>query len=180
MGMRFTFGRIMLGLLMIIQGIVLHQGGFKEQLQQMKDLRSYCLNKNHPSVFAPVICPVVPDSQELITYLIYAQVILMIVSGTLLIANMRLGGLFMSFAMVLLILTRDNPMLGTSESAWRSNFQNCLRDLAVAGIGLLVFMRRKVIKHKFNKWIEWLMNIDWEFLINLFLMECLNNQKITH
>jgi hypothetical protein len=54
----------------------------------------------------------------------------------------------MTAAMTLLILTRDNPLLGSSEQAWRSNFQNSLRDLAVVGMGLLVFMRREIIKHR--------------------------------
>ena len=45
MGFRFTLGRILLGFLMILQGIVILQGGFKEQLEQMKELRAY-LQKN--------------------------------------------------------------------------------------------------------------------------------------
>ncbi|CDW78078.1 UNKNOWN [Stylonychia lemnae] len=73
---------------------------------------------------------------------------MMIVSGSLLIANLKYGGLFMSLAMLLLVITRDNPLLGSSDAAWRSNFQNMLRDLAVAGMGLLVFMRREIVKHR--------------------------------
>jgi hypothetical protein len=41
MGFRFTAGRIILGFLMIVQGIILINGGFKEQLSQFKDLRAY-------------------------------------------------------------------------------------------------------------------------------------------
>ena len=48
MGYRFTIGRIALGLLMLLQGILIIQGNSKEQLQQFKDLRSY-LNKNQAS-----------------------------------------------------------------------------------------------------------------------------------
>ncbi len=72
----------------------------------------------------------------------------MILAGSLLIANIKIGGLLMAAAMVLLILTRDNPALGTSEQAWRINFQNALRDLAVAGMGMLVYMRRELVKHR--------------------------------
>ena len=54
----------------------------------------------------------------------------------------------MALAMFLLVITRDNPLLGSSDAAWKSNFQNMLRDLAVAGMGLLVFMRREIVKHR--------------------------------
>jgi len=46
----------------------------------------------------------------------------MIVSGSLLIANLKQGGLFMALAMALLVITRDNPLLGSSDAAWKSNF----------------------------------------------------------
>ena len=72
----------------------------------------------------------------------------MIASGSLLIANLKVGGLLMSLAMGMLMLTRDNPLLGASEITWRSNFQNMLKDLAVAGMGLLVFMRKEIVKHR--------------------------------
>ena len=72
----------------------------------------------------------------------------MILAGSLLIANIKIGGLFMAAAMALLILTRDNPALGISDQAWRINFQNALRDMAVAGMGMLVFMRRELVKHR--------------------------------
>jgi hypothetical protein len=58
----------------------------------------------------------------MISFLIYLQVILMIMSGSLLIANIKYGGLFMAFAMALLVITRDNPLLGSSDAAWKSNF----------------------------------------------------------
>jgi hypothetical protein len=41
MGYRFTIGRIALGLLMILQGVLLIQSGFKDQLIQFKELRTY-------------------------------------------------------------------------------------------------------------------------------------------
>ena len=64
------------------------------------------------------------------------------------IANLKMGGLLMSIAMLMLMITRDNPLLSASEVAWRANFQNMLKDLAVAGMGLLVFMRREIVKHR--------------------------------
>eukprot|EP00347_Sterkiella_histriomuscorum_P002638 403367376 len=151
MGLRFTFGRICLGLLMIVQGIFFYQNGFKEQYNQMKDLRGYCLRNdilNSQNLVGQAICLFGTQSDQVITGLIYAQVILMIVSGSLIIANLKQGGLLMSMAMFLLVITRDNPLLGSSDTAWRSNFQNMLRDIAVAGMGLLVFMRREVIRHR--------------------------------
>ena len=74
----------------------------------------------------------------------------MVVSGSLLIANLKVGGVLLAVAMMLLIVTRDNPLLGHSDEAWRSNFQNMLRDLAIAGMGLLVFMRIERIRHRKN------------------------------
>ena len=46
MGFRFTTGRIILWLLMILQGILIIQSGFKDQRNQMHELRSY-LNKHY-------------------------------------------------------------------------------------------------------------------------------------
>lgn len=46
----------------------------------------------------------------------------MVAAGSLLIANLKIGGLLMTLAMILLIITRDNPLLGSSEVAWKSNF----------------------------------------------------------
>jgi hypothetical protein len=39
----------------------------------------------------------------------------MIISGALVIANNKWGGLFMSISMIGLILTRDNPLLAQSD-----------------------------------------------------------------
>ena len=148
----FTLGRIMLGLLMIVQGVVFYQGGFKDQLSQMKELRLVCQKLDDSSQprswFTPVMCPISKLSPDAVHALIYTQMVLMVLSGTLMIASIKAGGILMAAAMALLILTRDNPALGTSELSWRVNFQNALRDLAVAGVGLLVFMRREIVKHR--------------------------------
>ena len=50
MGYRLTLGRVALGLLMIVQGIILMQGGFKEQQTQMRELRSYLVR--NPSILS--------------------------------------------------------------------------------------------------------------------------------
>ena len=47
---------------------------------------------------------------------------IMVISGALVIANVRFGGLLMTGAMISLIATRDNPLLGTSELTWKLNF----------------------------------------------------------
>lgn len=44
MGFRFTVGRIMLGLLLILQGVLIMQSGYKESLQTFKDLRAQMNN----------------------------------------------------------------------------------------------------------------------------------------
>ena len=41
MGFRFTLGRITLGFLLLLNGFLLINGSFKEQLSQFRDLRSY-------------------------------------------------------------------------------------------------------------------------------------------
>ena len=115
----------------------------------MRDLRTYCFkNDSNANIVANAMCLFGAQSDSMINTFIYIQVITMIVAGSLLIANIKQGGLLMAVAMGLLVITRDNPLLGSSDVAWRSNFQNMLRDIAVAGMGLLVFMRREIIKHR--------------------------------
>jgi len=148
MGKMFTFGRIMLGLLMIVQGVVFYQGGFKDHLHQMKELRYLCQKPSSGGWLPPVMCPFAKLQPDAVQALVYVQTLLMVLAGTLMIASIKAGGLLMAVAMVLLVLTRDNPALGTSELSWRANVQNSLRDMAVAGIGMLIFMRREVVKHR--------------------------------
>lgn len=71
--------------------------------------------------------------------LVYAHAVLIMVSGALVIAKIKVGGLLMALAMIGMIVTRDNPWLAASEAAWRMNFQNMLKDLAVVGAGILLF-----------------------------------------
>lgn len=149
---RFTVGRIALGCLMIVQGIVLMQGGYKEQMHALKDLRSH-LNKNHEDY------AVIPGLPFLARYMagftdqslqmtLYLQAVALLLSGALVIANIRVGGLLMTGAMLSLAITRDNPKLTASETGWRYNIHATLKDLAVAGMGLLLFMRRLKVKHR--------------------------------
>ncbi len=46
---------------------------------------------------------------------VYVQVALMVAAGSLLIANIKYGGLLMTLSMALLILTRDNPLLVSTD-----------------------------------------------------------------
>ena len=87
-------------------------------------------------------------SDSTLTLLVYIQSILMVISGSLVIANLRFGGLLMTLAMATLIMARDNPLLTLNDNQWRANFQNMLKDLAVAGMGLLIFMRTQLIQHR--------------------------------
>ena len=68
------------------------------------------------------MCPISKLPPDAVQALIYVQTVLMILSGTLMIASIKTGGLLMAAAMALLIMTRDNPALGTSELTWRVNF----------------------------------------------------------
>ena len=72
----------------------------------------------------------------------------MLVSGALIIANIRVGGLLMSIGMLTMVATRDNPLLGTSDLSRRHNFQNMLKDLAVVGMGVLILMRKQTVVHR--------------------------------
>jgi len=80
--------------------------------------------------------------------MVFIQAVLMIAAGALVIANVRFGGLLMSAAMLTMIATRDNPLLSVGEFAWKHNMQNTLKDLAVAGIGIVIYMRKLQIRHR--------------------------------
>ena len=80
--------------------------------------------------------------------LVVAQALMMIASGALIIANVRIGGLILSTTMLSVIATRDNPLLALSDYMWRHNLMNMLKDVAVAGIGILIFNRRLTIRHR--------------------------------
>jgi hypothetical protein len=159
MGFRFTLGRIVLGLLMVVQGIIIMQGGFKDQLSQFRALRSY-LNRYQeeaaPTDFGFQVFSLLATftgaklSDSMLIYLVYFQSIMMIVSGALVIANVRFGGLLMSIAMLSMIATRDNPVLSTNDVTWKLNFQSMLKDLAVAGTGVLIYKRKQTLRHRRN------------------------------
>jgi hypothetical protein len=74
MGFRFTLGRIAIGLLIIMQGIVLMQGGYKDQVAQFKDLRSY-LNKetDHLPLLQRMVKATNPYMTDpIISFIVYA------------------------------------------------------------------------------------------------------------
>lgn len=59
-------------------------------------------------------------SDSSISALVFLHSGLMILSGALIIANIKIGGIIMSFAMIGLMLTRDNPFLiENNDILWR-------------------------------------------------------------
>ena len=84
----------------------------------------------------------------MINFYVYVHALAMILSGALVIAGWRLGGLLITITMLGFALTRDNPLLSTSDAMFRINMQNMLKDLAVAGVGILIFLKKHVIKHR--------------------------------
>jgi hypothetical protein len=152
MGFRFTVGRILLGLLLILQGVLIMQSGYKDQLQTLRDLRSY-LNHTYgrqEGTLSGKLALLVGGSytDQTLSMLVYVQALLMIVSGALIIANVRVGGLILTLGMIGIMATRDNPLLANNEQLWRHHFMNMLKDVAVAGIGILIFNRRLSIRHR--------------------------------
>ena len=87
-------------------------------------------------------------TDQSLSFLVYGQSLLLILSGALIIANVRIGGLILSAVMLTVIATRDNPILSTSDQMWRHNLMNMLKDLAVFGIGILIFNRRLTVRHR--------------------------------
>lgn len=53
------------------------------------------------------------------TFVIYGECILLIVSGAFATANLRIGWLLMSISMIILIITRDNPLVEQTKIAKR-------------------------------------------------------------
>jgi len=119
------------------------QSGFNDQLYHLKELRRYLQTQDHS--FAARFSSF---SEQTLQTIVFIQALLMIVSGALVIADVRLGGLVMSLAMLTVAATRDNPLLSTSEATYRMNMQNMLKDLAVAGIGMTIFSRRLQVRHR--------------------------------
>ena len=55
------------------------------------------------------------SSDSLISVYVYIHAVLMIISGSLVIADVKIGGLLMSLAMVIQVATKDNPLLANSD-----------------------------------------------------------------
>ena len=87
-------------------------------------------------------------SDSTLNLLVYFQALLMLVSGALIIANVRIGGLGLFLSMAIMVATRDNPVLAVNEHTSRAHFINMLKDLGVAGMGLLIYNRRQTVKHR--------------------------------
>lgn len=84
-----------------------------------------------------------------LNFLVYGQALTILISGALMIADVRVGGIGLTVSMLTLIATRDNPMLAVNDHNWRANFQNMLKDLGIAGMGLLFYMRKQTIRHRY-------------------------------
>jgi hypothetical protein len=50
--------------------------------------------------------------------------------------------------MMLAIGTRDNPLLAATEHQFYGNLQNTLKDLAVAGLGIMFLIRKQTVRHR--------------------------------
>lgn len=87
-------------------------------------------------------------TDDTLTMLVYTQAVLAILSGALVIANVRFGGLLLALCTMTMVITRDNPILTSNDQAWRASFQNMLKDLAVAGVGILIFIRKQAVIHR--------------------------------
>ncbi|TNV73636.1 hypothetical protein FGO68_gene12210 [Halteria grandinella] len=158
MGFRFTVGRILLGLLMILQGVLIMQTGYKEQLQTFKELRSHLNTWGEIKSFrddsdlnlkARIALLFGAGYQDAtLNMLVIVQALLMVLSGALIIANVRMGGLILTTAMLTIMATSDNPLLAVGDAQWRHNLMNMLKDGAVAGIGVLIWNRRLTIRHR--------------------------------
>ncbi len=84
-----------------------------------------------------------------LNFLVYGQALTILISGALMIADVRVGGIGLTVSMLTLIATRDNPMLAVNDHNWRANFQNMLKDLGIAGMGLLFYKRKQTIRHRY-------------------------------
>ena len=54
----------------------------------------------------------------------------------------------MALSMIGFMMTKDNPVLAASEAGMRTNLQNLLKDLAVAGAGILIYTKRRIVVHR--------------------------------
>ena len=100
------------------------------------------MRAENKGILSSLLWTFVHFSDDSLTYLVYVQSVLLVIAGSLVIANIRFGGLLMTLATVTFILTRDNPLLGSTDESRKMNFQNMLKDLAVAGMGILLLMRK--------------------------------------
>ena len=72
----------------------------------------------------------------------------MIACGSLVVANVRVGSLMMAFAMLVQVVTKDNPMLTDSDFAWHNAFLNMLKDLAIVAVSFLIFTKKARLMHR--------------------------------
>jgi len=69
-------------------------------------------------------------------------------AGAFVIAGWKVGGALLTFSMGLFMITRDNPFLAPSSTTFKINLNNLLKNCAVAGAGLLLYIKRTKIVHR--------------------------------
>ena len=112
MGRLFYAGRILLGLLLVLAGFITIQSGYKDHANSFKAFRSWFAGYGY---FGTIWRDWVSPNDTSIMILVYLHACLMIISGALVIASSRIGGLLMALAMLIHIVTRDNPLLTNSD-----------------------------------------------------------------
>ncbi len=120
MGRLYQLGRIMLGLLLVVSGVLMIMNGFKDHLTAFKNLRTYLLGS--PQIIDILKASAEAASDTTLSGLVYLHAVMVILSGALVIANIRVGGLLMALSMMGFVLARDNPYLANSDVVWRVNF----------------------------------------------------------
>jgi len=121
------------------------QGGYKEHAQSFKAFRNKISGYGY---FGYLWSQWASANDTAINVLVYLHSVLMIMAGALVIANARVGGLLLAISMIIHMLTRDNPMLTFSDLHWKLTFHNLLKDLAVAGAGILIFLKKQTVRHR--------------------------------
>ena len=92
-------------------------------------------------------------SENSIEIIVYIQAIYMLVSGTLLIASERIGGMLVAISFVIQAATLDNPILfryntNLREEAW----QNLYKDITIIFAVLLISAHpRQSMQHRVEK-----------------------------
>ena len=80
--------------------------------------------------------------------MLYTQALSFLLSGILIVANIKPGALVAICGIVLHVVTKDNPFLAVSEANYHHSVMNCFKLLSVAGACFLIFLKPTVIVHR--------------------------------